>query len=85
MRKRRFIKGFFFTLAVAGLLLIGGCGKAEKPARVGNEEKLWQLAASPGKIEEPLEVPYAKKTPAFFRDASMGKVDPSFVPKITGG
>lgn len=70
---------------MTSLLFIGGCGKTEKPAGFGNEEKLWQLAAGQGKIEEPLELAYAKKTPALFRDASMGKADPSFVPKISGG
>jgi len=85
MKKRRFIRGLFVALAIAGLLFIGGCGKTEKPAGSGNAEKLWQLAAGQGKIEEPLEPPYAKKTPAIFRDASMGKADPSFVPKIGGG
>jgi len=31
------------------------------------------------------ESAYAKKTPALYRDASMGKTDPSFVPKVSGG
>ncbi len=73
------------TLAIASLIFIGGCGKKEKTEGSGNAEKLWQMAAGQGKIEEPLEPPYAKKTPALFRDASMGKADPSFVPKISGG
>jgi hypothetical protein len=85
MKKKRFIEGFFVALAIACLLFIGGCGKTEKPVKFGNEEKLWQLAAGQGKIEEPLELPYAKKTPALFRDASMAKADPSFVPRVTGG
>jgi len=37
------------------------------------------------KAEEPLELSYAKDTPALYRDASMGKADPSFVPKVGGG
>jgi len=28
---------------------------------------------------------YSKETPALYRDASMGKVDPNFVPRLTGG
>jgi hypothetical protein len=85
VKKRRFIEGFFVAVAIAGLLFIGSCGKTEKPKGSGNAEKLWQLAAGQGKIEEPLEPPYAKKTPALFRDASRGKADPSFVPKVSGG
>lgn len=85
MKKRRFIEGFFVAVAIAGLLFIGSCGKTEKPKGSGNAEKLWQLAAGQGQIEEPLDLAYAKKTPALFRDASMGKADPSFVPKVSGG
>jgi hypothetical protein len=85
VKKRRFIKGSIVAVAIAGLLVIGGCSKSEKPARFGNEEKLWQMAAGLGKIEAPLELPYAKKTPALFRDASMAKVDSSFVPRVSGG
>jgi hypothetical protein len=85
VKKRRFIEGFFVALAIASLLFIGGCGKTEKPEGSANAEKLWQMTTGQGKIEEPLELAYAKKTPAIFRDASMGKADPSFVPKISGG
>jgi hypothetical protein len=28
---------------------------------------------------------YSKNTPALYRDASMGKADPSFIPKVSGG
>ncbi|MCJ7748608.1 MAG: hypothetical protein MUP27_12805 [Desulfobacterales bacterium] len=85
MERRVFIEGVFSALALGGLLLFAGCAKEEKPSGFGNEEKLWQLAEGQGKIEEPIELAYAKKTPALFRDASMGKVDPSFVPKVSGG
>ncbi|OGP54088.1 MAG: hypothetical protein A2Y65_12745 [Deltaproteobacteria bacterium RBG_13_52_11] len=85
MERRRFIEGFFSALALGGLLLIGGCGKTEKPSGFGNQEKLWQLVSGQQKIEEPIDLVYSKKSPALYRDASMGKVDPSFVPKVSGG
>ncbi len=85
MERRRFIEGFFSALAVGGLFLLGGCGKTEKLSGFGNQEKLWQLAAGQKKVEEPIELAYSKNTPALFRDASMGKADPSFVPKVGGG
>lgn len=85
MERRRFIERIFSVLAIGGLLLLGGCEKKEKPKGFGNEEKLWQLAAGQEKIEEPIDLAYAKETPVLYRDASMGKVDPSFVPKVVGG
>jgi hypothetical protein len=85
MERRRFIEGLFSALAIGGLLLLGGCGKTEKSPKFGNEEKLWQMVTGEGKLEEPVELAYAKKTPALYRDASMGKADPNFVPKLTGG
>jgi acyl-CoA synthetase (NDP forming) len=36
-------------------------------------------------IPGPADLAYARKTPALYRDASMGKADPSFVPKVSGG
>jgi hypothetical protein len=62
-----------------------GCKGKEKPATFGNQEKLWQLVGEQQKIEEPIELAYSKETPALYRDASMGKVDPNFVPRLTGG
>ena len=85
MERRRFIEGFFSALAIGSLFLLGGCGKTEKPTGFGNQEKLWELAAGQKKMEEPIELAYSKNTPASYRDASMGKADPSFVPKVTGG
>jgi hypothetical protein len=85
MERRRFIEGFFSALAIGSLFLLGGCGKTEKPLGFGNQEKLWQLVAGQKKVEEPVELTYSKNTPALYRDASMGKVDPSFVPKVGGG
>jgi hypothetical protein len=83
--ERTYIKRFFSALLVGGILLLGGCAKKENPAGFGNQEKLWHLAAGQQKVEEPLELAYAKKTPALYRDASMGKIDSSFVPKVSGG
>jgi hypothetical protein len=85
MERRRFIEGFFSALAIGSLLLLGGCEKTEKPSGFGNEEKLWQLIAGQKKLEEPIELAYSKNTPALYRDASMGKADPSFIPKVSGG
>ena len=85
MERRRFIERLFYALAMGGLLLLGGCGKTEKPSGFGNQEKLWQLVAGQRKLEEPIELAYSKKTPALYRDASMGKADPSFIPKVSGG
>jgi hypothetical protein len=84
MERRRFIEGLFSAAAI-GALLLGGCGKTEKPLRFGNEEKLWELVAGQRKVEEPVELAYSKNTPALYRDASMGKADPSFIPKVSGG
>ena len=85
MDRRAFIERFFPVLALGSILLLGGCQKGEKPSGFGNEERLWQLANGQEKLEEPTELAYAKKTPALYRDASMGKADPSFVPKVSGG
>ena len=85
MERRQFIERFFSLLGMAGLLVLVGCRKEEKSTRFGNQEKLWQLAEGQGKLEEPVVLSYSKDTPALYRDASMGKADPSFVPKVSGG
>jgi len=85
MERRRFIERLFSAVVLGGLFFLGGCGKKEKPSGVGNQEKLWQLTTGQKKVEEPIELAYSKNTPALYRDASMGKADPSFVPKVTGG
>ncbi|MGO8990872.1 MAG: hypothetical protein ACLQGU_13395 [bacterium] len=85
MERRRFFEGLFSAVAIGGILLLGGCGKAEKPSGFGNEEKLWQMVSGQKMVEEPVELAYSKNTPASYRDASMGKEDPSFTPKVTGG
>ncbi len=85
MERRTFIQRLFEALALGGLFLLVGCGTKEKSAAFGNQEKLWQLMGEQQKIEEPIELAYSKETPALYRDASMGKVDPNFVPRLTGG
>ncbi len=85
MDRRTFIESIFAALAVGGVSLLAGCSRKENPARLGNEEKLWRMASAPEKTEVPLDLSYAKGTPAIYRDASMGKEDPSFKPKIGGG
>ena len=85
MQRRRFLEGLLSVLAIGGLFLLVGCGKTEKPSGFGNQEILWQLVAGQKKVEEPVELAYWKNTPALYRDASMGKADPSFVPKVGGG
>ena len=85
MERRAFIEKMISAIALGGIALLAGCRKEEKIFRPGNQDKLWQLATGNSKAEEPLELAYAKDTPAFFRDASMGRVDPSFKPQIGGG
>jgi hypothetical protein len=85
MERRAFIERILSALALGGLFLLGGCGQQKKPATFGNEEGLWQIAAGQERVEEPVDLAYTKGTPALYRDASMGKVDPSFVPKVGGG
>jgi hypothetical protein len=75
----------FEVLALGGLFLLLGCKAKERPAAFGNQEKLWQLVSGQQKVEEPVELAYSKETPALYRDASMGKADPNFVPRLTGG
>jgi len=85
MERRTFIQRLFKALALWGLFLLVGCKGKEKPAAFGNQGKLWQLVNEKEKIEEPIELAYSKETPALYRDASMGKADPNFVPRLTGG
>ena len=85
MERRILIKRIFSALLIGGILVFAGCAKKEKPAGFGNQEKLWQLTTAEGKMEEPVDLAYVKDTPALYRDASMGKADPSFVPKVSGG
>lgn len=86
MDRRRFIEIGAAALAAGAAALIAGCSKTEPvPAAMGNQEKLWKLAAASGKVAEPVDLPYAKDTPALFKDASFGKEDPNFKPQTGGG
>lgn len=85
MERRRFIQRIFEAFILSGLFILWGCGKKEKPVTFGNQEYLWQMVSGQEKAEEPIELAHTKGTPAIYRDASMGKADPSFVPKVGGG
>jgi hypothetical protein len=85
MDRRTFLESILAAMALGGISLLAGCSKKETPARQGNEEKLWKMTSVSGKVEEPLELAYARGTPAIYRDASMGKEDPSFKPQVGGG
>jgi len=86
MERRTFIEKLIAGIAFGGVFLLAGCQKKEdRIPRSGSEDQLWKLSQSQAKVEEPLDLPYAKDTPAFYRDASLGKVDPSFAPKTGGG
>ncbi len=86
MDRRAFLEKVLAGVVLGGAFLIGGCAKREeKTARFGNQEKLWNIAIGQAKTGEPVALAYAKDTPAFYRDASLGKVDPSFTPKVGGG
>ncbi|MCX8117176.1 MAG: hypothetical protein N3G78_04485 [Desulfobacterota bacterium] len=85
MERRRLIQRSFEALVLAGLVILGGCSKKDPPSTFGNQEHLWRMLSGEEKVEEPIELASTKQTPALYRDASMGKADPSFVPKIGGG
>jgi hypothetical protein len=86
MDRRAFIEKIFAALTLGGIFMISGCQREQtNPGRLGNEETLWKMAAQQAPSEVPLEPGYAKDTPAFYRDASLGKEDPNFKPKIGGG
>jgi len=85
MERRAFIETLISALALGSFLFLGGCGKSKEPARFGNQEKLWQMTSGEIKLEEPIDLAYSKETPALYRDASMGKADPNFAPKVSGG
>jgi hypothetical protein len=85
MDRRTFIESFIAALALGGISILAACSKKDKSPRLGNQEKLWKMASAPEEIAEPLNLAYAKDTPAIYRDASMGKEDPNFKPKIGGG
>lgn len=85
MERRRLIQKLFEVFSLAVILLLTGCKPKDEGKTFGNQERLWNLIRGEGSIEEPVEFPFTKNTPAIYRDASMGKVDPSFIPKVGGG
>jgi len=86
MERRAFIEKLVAGIAFGGVFLLAGCQKRDdRLPRSGSEDSLWKLAQGRAKAEEPLEPAYTKNTPAFYRDASLGKIDPSFAPKTGGG
>ncbi|MGB9627451.1 MAG: hypothetical protein ACPL6D_02210 [Thermodesulfobacteriota bacterium] len=85
MERRKFIQRLFEALTLGGLFLLIGCKPKEKSQAFGNQEKLWNIVSGQEKSEEPIELSYWKDTPTLYRDATMGKADPSFVPKVGGG
>jgi len=85
MDRRDFFAIAFGALGTGLLSVLGGCGKKENAPRVSNQEKLWRMTAASEKLNEPVDLAYTKNTPALYRDASFGKEDPNFKPKIGGG
>jgi hypothetical protein len=85
MERRGFFKFGIVALAAGVVSLFAGCSKTESAPKVHNQEKLWSMTAASQNVNEPIELAYAKDTPAFYRDASLGKEDPNFKPKTGGG
>jgi hypothetical protein len=84
MDRRTLIQKFLSVLTLGSVFLLIACKRQEKVKRFGNEGKLWDLASGRRKPAEAVETNYGQKA-ALFRDASMGKADPSFVPRVSGG
>jgi hypothetical protein len=87
MDRRQFIEYGLVALATGIMSLAVGCNRTETPQvqRLGNEDVLWNALVGTEEANAPLDLAYAKDTPAFFRDESFGKADPAFTPKIGGG
>jgi hypothetical protein len=85
MDRRKFFGFAVAALAAAAVSVLGGCSKTENVPKLGNQDKLWKMTAASEKLAEPVDLAYAKNTPALFRDASFGKEDPNFKPKTGGG
>lgn len=87
MDRRQFIEYGVGALAIGVATLVLGCTPAETPQaqRLGNQDTLWNAVVGTEEGNETLELAYAKDTPAFFRDESLGKVDPNFKPQTGGG
>jgi hypothetical protein len=85
MERRRFIELGVAAVAATALSVIAGCGKTESVPTLANQERLWSMTAAGAKVSEPVDLAYAKNTPAVYKDASFGKEDPNFKPKTGGG
>jgi hypothetical protein len=85
MERRRFIELGIAALTAGAVAIVTGCSKTESVPLLGSQEKLWKMTGVSEKVDEPVDLAYAKDTPAFFRDASLGKEDPNFKPKTGGG
>jgi len=85
MDRREFFDVGIAALAVGLLSVFAGCSRTESVPALGNQEKLWKMAATSDKLNEPIDLAYAKNTPVLYRDASFGKEDPNFKPKTGGG
>jgi len=86
MERRKFIEYGLAALTAGAIALVTGCRKKEVSAKLlGNQDKLWKDAMGPERENVELQLAYAKDTRAFYKDASFGKVDPSFTPQVGGG
>jgi len=85
MDRRKFIEFGIAALSAGAVAMLAGCSKTENIPKLGNQEKLWKMTAASEKVNEPVDLAYAKNTPALYRDTSFGKVDPNFKPKTGGG
>ena len=85
MDRRKLFQFAVAALATGALSVLGGCGKKENAPRLGNQDKLWKMTAASEKLNEPIDLAYAKNTPALYKDASFEKEDASFKPKTGGG
>jgi hypothetical protein len=88
MDRRSFFGIGLVAIATGVVSTVGRCSRTERgstPAGQGNEEGLWKMVESSGKLNEPVESPHAKNAVAAYRDASYGKEDPNFKPKVGGG
>jgi hypothetical protein len=90
MDRRSFFGIGLAAVAVGVVSAFGnGCSRHEDapaaPRGLGNEEKHWRMVEGSEKLNEPVDLPYAKNTAVVYRDASFGKEDPSFKPQVGGG
>lgn len=85
MNRRRFIEFSVMAITAGAVAMVAGCSRTETATTHGNQEALWKAASASETGNEPLDLAYAKDTPAFYRDASFGKEDPNFKPKTGGG